>query len=400
MVKASRSYMLQTSVAILTGGGDPHYASDLTDALLANHISVDLIGSDSFPQDRLSKSPNLKFLNLRGDTNAKASNLEKLLRIYRYYIKLIVYSISTNKKVFHILWNNRFEHIDRTILMFLYRVLGKQVTLTAHNINAGERDGNDSTLNRLTLGIQYKLSKIIFVHTEKMADELESKFGIAKEKIKLIPYGSNQSIPRSNLDKCGARERLGIAPGDKAILFFGNIAPYKGLIHLVEAFIRLKPKEGRFKLIIAGRIKCDDSYWSSIQSLISDYDIEGRVLQRTEFIPDHEIEIYCKAADVMILPYTHIFQSGILVLGYSFGLPIIVSDVGSLKNEVIEGKTGYVFKPEDSGDLALKLTAFFESEVYSNHESTRRHIEKITSSQHSWKEAGAITAKSYRSLVS
>ena len=38
-----------------------------------------------------------------------------------------------------------------------------------------------------------------------------------------------------------------------------------------------------------------------------------------------------------MLPYTHIFQSGVLFLGYSFGLPVIASDVGSLREDVIEG---------------------------------------------------------------
>ena len=66
-----------------------------------------------------------------------------------------------------------------------------------------------------------------------------------------------------------------------------------------------------------------------------------------EFIPDEETEIYFKAADVLVLPYRHIYQSGVLFLGYSFGLPVLAADVGSLKDEIVEGKTGFVFRPED-----------------------------------------------------
>ena len=85
----------------------------------------------------------------------------------------------------------------------------------------------------------------------------------------------------------------------------------------------------------------------------------GRVLLRAEYIPDEETELYFKAADVLVLPYRFIFQSGVLFLGYSFGLPVVAADVGTLKDEIIEGKTGFVFKPEDSVDLASAIERYF-----------------------------------------
>ena len=87
--------------------------------------------------------------------------------------------------------------------------------------------------------------------------------------------------------------------------------------------------------------------------------------ERIEYIPDEETELFFKAADVLILPYTHVFQSGVLFLGYSFGLPAIAADVGNLKEEIIEGETGFVFKPQDSSDLA-KTIRYFNSELFRN----------------------------------
>ena len=95
------------------------------------------------------------------------------------------------------------------------------------------------------------------------------------------------------------------------------------------------------------------------------------VIERIEYIPDEETELYFKAADVLILPYTHVFQSGVLFLGYSFGLPAIAADVGTLKEEIIEGQTGFVFKPQDSSDLASKIDKYFKSELFRNLESRR-----------------------------
>ncbi len=90
----------------------------------------------------------------------------------------------------------------------------------------------------------------------------------------------------------------------------------------------------------------------------------GRVLLRADFIPDDETEVYFKAADVLVLPYRHIYQSGVLFLGHSFGLPVLAADVGSLKDDIVEGKTGFVFRPEDPVDLAKTIERYFASDLY------------------------------------
>ncbi len=95
-----------------------------------------------------------------------------------YYAKLIRYAATAKPRIFHILWNNKFELFDRTLLMLYYKLLGKKIVFTVHNVNAGRRDSKDTRLNRLTLRIQYRLADHIFVHTEKMKRELIEEFGV------------------------------------------------------------------------------------------------------------------------------------------------------------------------------------------------------------------------------
>src|SRR5205823_6045108 len=102
-----------------------------------------------------------------GDQSSEARLLAKVLRVLSYYGKLVFYAATARPKLFHILWNNKFEVFDRTLLMLYYRMLGKKITLTVHNVNAGKRDLNDSFLNRFSLRIQYNLCCHIFVHTER-----------------------------------------------------------------------------------------------------------------------------------------------------------------------------------------------------------------------------------------
>ena len=70
--------------------------------------------------------PGVNFLNLRGDQQPDANIAEKVLRILTYYAKLIRYAATAKPRIFHMLWNNKFEFFDRTLLMLYYKLLGKK----------------------------------------------------------------------------------------------------------------------------------------------------------------------------------------------------------------------------------------------------------------------------------
>ena len=388
------------SVALLTGGGDKPYALGLAAALTSQAIFVDFIGSDDLSVPDVRNNPRVNFLNLRGNQRHDASPFSKVRRVLKYYIQLISYAATAQPKLFHLLWNNKFELFDRTLLMLYYRMLGKKIILTVHNVNARKRDSNDSSLNRLSLRLQYNFCHHIFVHTERMRSELVSDFRILKSKVSVIPFGINNTVPNTALSAEEAKQQTGVSSGDKALLFFGNIAPYKGLEYLISAFSALLSKDRSYRLMIVGRPKGSENYWKRIKQAIADSGIRDRIIQRIEYIPDELAELYFKAADVLILPYAHVFQSGVLFLGYSFGLPAIAADVGTLTEEIVEGETGFVFKPRDSVDLASKVENYFDSELFHNLETRRSQIRQYANERYSWNKVAAITTAIYSNLIS
>jgi D-inositol-3-phosphate glycosyltransferase len=387
------------SVSLLTGGGDKPYALGMAAALTSEGISVDFIGSDDLNVPQVVTNPRVNFLNLRGDQRSDASPFAKAGRVLKYYLRLVRYAATAQPKLFHLLWNNKFEFFDRTLLMLYYKLLGKQVVFTAHNINAGKRDSNDSWLNRLSLEIQYELCDHIFVHTRPMKTELVADLRIPEDKVSVIPFGINNTVPNTSLSSPEAKRRLGVNSSDKTLLFFGNIAPYKGLEYLVAAFTELLKKDRTYRLLIVGSPKGCKDYWNQIRQTIADSGVEDRVIARIEYVPDEATELYFKAADVLILPYTRVFQSGVLFLGYSFGLPAIASDVGSLREEIIEGQTGFVFKSQDSSDLARKIDKYFKSELFRNLETCRTKIKQYANERYSWNKVAAITMAVYSNLL-
>jgi D-inositol-3-phosphate glycosyltransferase len=396
---AIRNPQLRPSVALLTGGGDKPYALGLAEALTSGGLSIDFIGSDDLDVPETRSNPHLNFLNLRGDQRPDAGSCAKALRILKYYVRLIGYAATAKPKIFHILWHNKFWFFDRTLLLLYYRLLGKKIVFTAHNVNAGKRDSNDSWRNRLSLKMQYKLSDHVFVHTAGMKGELVSEFHIPKEKVSVIPFGINNTVPKTDLSRAEAKGRLGLTNDDKAMLFFGNIAPYKGLEYLVKALPELLKKDRSYRLLIVGSLKGPANYWNGIRETIRDLHLGDRVIETIEYVPDETTEIYFKAADVLVLPYTHIFQSGVLFLGYSFGLPVIAADVGSLKEEIVEGETGFVFNPKDSIDLASKIDKYFQSDLFRDLETRRAKIKEYANERYSWKKVSAITQQVYAKLL-
>jgi D-inositol-3-phosphate glycosyltransferase len=386
------------AVALLTAGKDKPYALGITRALMARHLPIDLVAGDDLV-DELATVPYLRFLNLRGDPSSRASLPAKVKRLLGYYANLIAYAFFSRAPVFHILWNNKVEWFDRTLLMLYYKLLGKKIVLTAHNVNIRARDGHDSTVNRTSLRIQYALCDHIFVHTRKMQDDLHAGFGIPRDKTSVIPFGINNTLPKTALDAAGAKHRLGLDGSHRTLLFFGNIAPYKGLEFLVQAISIVALSNPQYRLIIAGRPKSSERYWSDVYSQISELGLHASVLERMDFVPDNEVELYFKAADALVLPYTQVFQSGVLSLAYSFGLPVIASDVGSLADDVVVGRTGFVCRSRDANDLAERIADYFESDLYRDLEHRRDDIKQYANERYSWATVGEMTESVYRALT-
>ncbi len=389
----------ETAVALLSGGSDKPYVYGLATALFSKGAILDLIGSDELDFPEFHNEPRVNFLNLRGDQRPDASVLRKILRIFTYYIRLIRYARTARPKIFHILWNNKFQFFDRTLLMAYYRCLNKAIILTVHNVNAGKRDREDTLFNRLTLRIQYRLADHIFVHTERMKLEMIREYGVPGSQVSVIPFGINNAVPNTSLTLIEAKQQLGLKMGEKAILFFGNLAPYKGIEYLIAAFRKILARSDEYRLIIAGSPDIHQQYWRRARESVREDVQHGRVLLRDEFISDEEAEIYFKAADILVLPYRHVYQSGVLFLGYSFGLPAVAADVGSLKDEIVEGQTGFVCRPEDVDDLARAIERYFNSSLYAQLDSKRVQIRDYATERHSWDLVSQVTMSVYANFL-
>jgi glycosyltransferase involved in cell wall biosynthesis len=160
----------------------------------------------------------------------------------------------------------------------------------------------------------------------------------------------------SILSKNEAREKLGLSPADKIILFFGFIRQYKGLDLLLKAMADNRIKEQNIKLLVAGEFYEDKEPYLQ---LINQLQLQSSVILRTNFIPDSEVKYYLCSADCVVQPYKNATQSGVTPLAYHFEKPMIVTNVGGLPSLVPHEKVGLVCEPEPAS-IADSILRFYQ----------------------------------------
>ena len=158
----------------------------------------------------------------------------------------------------------------------------------------------------------------------------------------------------SPLPREEAERRLGLPSGRRTLLFFGLIREYKGLDILLQAFDLL---DGRYQLVIAG-----EPYgpFDKYQQLIDGGRAPGDVHVFPDYIRDAEVKDYFSAADLTVLPYRSATQSGISSVSNHFGVPMVVTDVGGLKETVGARGTGIVCDEGTPACIAAAITHYFD----------------------------------------
>ena len=386
-------------ISILNAGQQTDYLYGLVSGLAKiPMLEIEVVDSDS-SVGLFEAFHQVSLFNLRGDNISPQSIFTKMWRIGRYYLRLLYYTASTRSDIFHIQWENSIALFDRILLILYYRLFGKKLVFTAHNIYREARDNSATPLRWFSLNVMYHLVDRIIVHTPKMKEELCSLFRVSPEKVIIIPHGINNRVQKKSITQEDARRKLGIVPTAHVVLFFGQIDEYKGIETLIDAAALLIQKDPLILLIIAGKPKRQSDYVLKLKTQVEKSLPEKNIMLRLLFIPYNEVETYFSAADCIVLPYKRIFQSGVLFLAYRFGIPIIATNVGSFSEDVIDGVTGFVCKPNDAEDMAVQLQKYFDSTLFHQREKTRACIIELAETKYSWTSIGRQTYEVYTDLA-
>jgi D-inositol-3-phosphate glycosyltransferase len=246
--------------------------------------------------------------------------------------------------------------------------------------------------------------KIRHVILDKLADRIiiQNLFSLAKikefldlasmAKLALIPHGHFRNLPNPNLGYNQARKLLGIEAGQKIILFFGQIKKVKGLDVLIKALAHC-PED--IKLCIAGKPWKDD--FQKYEDLITAMQLEDRVIKKIKYITDEERELLFKTADLIVIPYREIFQSGVLLMAMSYDKLVVASDLPANREIIGNDENGILFKNENEQDLGRKIELIFRAIAQDPEkiESILNSARKKLDADHSWE----LIASRYKEIL-
>lgn len=244
-------------------------------------------------------------------------------------------------------WHPFFAPAFRVIAAGARRGSGAQVVFLCHNVLPHESSIADRLLIRVGLGA----ADSFLVQSREDGGNLERIRPGARWAFN--PHPVYDWFDMGRFDRDGARRELGV--DGRVLLFFGLIRPYKGLDVLLGAFARVG-EELDATLLVVGEFYEDRGRYDA---LIERLGIGARLRVVDRYVPNEDVEMYFKAADVAVLPYRTATQSGIVQTAYSFHLPVIVTRVGGLPDVVRDGETGYVVPPDDPEALADAIRRFY-----------------------------------------
>jgi glycosyltransferase involved in cell wall biosynthesis len=175
-------------------------------------------------------------------------------------------------------------------------------------------------------------------------------YRIPPEKVAVIPHASYLDVYPDFVGRDEARRRLGLLEGEVGILLFGVIRPYKGLDQLFEVFERALAADPRLRLLVAGQ----PSASAQVNEWRERCAAHPRIVSALRYIDPAEVQVWMRAADLVVLPYTSVLNSGALHLALTFGRPVIAPALGVVARHV-DPSFATTFPPGDNDRMVSAI---------------------------------------------
>lgn len=319
------------------------YSFSLAEAIAKQGNEVVL----AIDQKKEKENCSCRMLNL---FNTDEKNIGKIKKLFNY--------ISSYRAILKELKNGRYDVIHTQWLIFspvdyyylrkIVRKCGVKPIVTIHDILPFNQKFYDFRYHKKIYG----LADRIIVQAENNITRFSELFPELSQKVSMIPHGHFLDYAEP-VDMRAAREYLNIREDAFVFLFFGQIKKVKGVGVLLEAFSKMWKDYPEALLVIAGSVWKDD--FSQYQEIIDRTGISERVRADIRYIPDEEIKYYYSACDCCVLPYTDVYQSGVIQLCYAYRKPVVATGIGAFKEVVLDGESGFLCEPNNPENLAFMM---------------------------------------------
>ncbi len=310
----------------------------------------------------------------RAATHVRSARARRAVKLAEHVPDMLRYRRAARAAdVVHFQWLT-VQHLDGWLLP-----RGRPLVLTAHDILPREGGpGQRAAQRRL-----YDRFDAVVVHSEHGRRRLTRELGVEAQRVHVIPHGAFEHLAADGGAE-GADMSPPFATDEPVVLCFGLMRPYKGIDLLLEAW---KGIEGA-QLWVAGAPRMD------ISALAAGAPAGVRFVPR--FIGDAELPAYFRRADLVVLPYREIDQSGVLFTALAFAKPLLLSDVGGFPEVAATGAA----RTFPAGDAAALHDAL--GELLGDREALSQmaaRAREAAAGEYAWEAIARRTLDLYESLL-
>jgi len=390
-------------------GGLIHYAYQLCRALAGAGADVTLLTDRRYELEGLPHAFRVEKLLDLWDPKPAGPPPGPFLRPLRRSVRAVLYCREWSKLVRYLrrtrpdivqLGDVRFAS-DLPLLILLRRV-GLRLADVCHNVlpfATGSGLPRRSPLVRSAFQRIYCQFDTIFVHYATNRRAFLSAFDVDPARVVEIPHGNEElfaELARPDLGADSLRHELGLTARDRIVLLFGTLSRYKGADLLLHAFPRVLDREPRARLVLAG-FPAPDFDAAAHHDLARRLGIEDRVRFVTRYVESAAVAAWMSLTEVAVFPYRAVFQSGVLHVAHTFGVPIVATRVGATEDVIVDGESGLLVPPEDPTALAAAIVRILTDAGLAARLRARAREEARR--RFAWERIATLMLERYRGLV-
>ncbi|RYJ05746.1 MAG: glycosyltransferase [Actinomycetales bacterium] len=232
---------------------------------------------------------------------------------------------------------------------------GGRLIWTIHNVLPHEVEYREDEI----LLCRFLADRATYVHvlSAETVDAVADLYPLDPDRVRIIPIASYAGWYPDTVTRDDARARLGLGPDDLVLTTVGGIRPYKGHSSLLDWFEPAAQEDPSLRLLVAGRL----SQHEGAEELLRRLD-HPAVVARPDFVPDEDLQVWYRAADVAVLPYAAILNSSAFWLAVTFGVPVVAPRLGGLA-AFEDLPFVRLFDPEVEGELGRAIASACEDLV-------------------------------------
>jgi glycosyltransferase involved in cell wall biosynthesis len=218
-------------------------------------------------------------------------------------------------------WQSAARLIVFEALIAAARRRGTRLVWTVHN--DGAHEPRDPRLHRRLERMLARQLDGVFTLSDAGAEAFRSRFG-TEVPVFHTPHGHYRAAYPLTADRHAARAELGVESEPTLVLAVGQVRAYKNLPALISAARELD--DPNLRVAVAG----DPDGAGSEAALLAAAGGDPRVLLDLVLLDDARLGAWLRGADIVVLPYRRILNSGAAMLALSAGRPVVVPAVGAM----------------------------------------------------------------------